>query len=29
MSVIALILMLIPAVYYLRASKLTAAPGED
>lgn len=29
MSVITLILMIIPAVYYLRASKLTAAVGED
>ena len=29
MSVIALILMIIPAVFYLRASKLTAAPGQD
>ncbi len=29
MSVIALILMIIPAVFYLRASKLTAAPGQE
>jgi multiple sugar transport system permease protein len=29
MAVITLILMIIPAVYYLRASKLTAAVGED
>ena len=29
MAVISLILMIIPAVFYLRASKLTAAVGED
>ncbi len=29
MSVVSLILMIVPAVFYLRASKLTAAPGED
>ena len=29
MSVLSLILMIIPAVFYLRASKLTAAPGEE
>ncbi|PWJ54423.1 carbohydrate ABC transporter membrane protein 1, CUT1 family [Quadrisphaera granulorum] len=29
MSVISLVLLMIPAIYYLRASKLTAAPGED
>jgi multiple sugar transport system permease protein len=29
MSVLSLILLLIPAVFYLRASKLTAAAGED
>ncbi len=29
MSVISLILMIVPAVFYLRASKLTAAPGQE
>ena len=29
MSVVSLILMIIPAVFYLRASKLTSSPGED
>jgi multiple sugar transport system permease protein len=29
MSVISLILLIVPAVYYLRAARLTAAPGED
>ena len=29
MSVLSLILMIVPAVFYLRASKLTAAPGAD
>ena len=29
MAVISLILMIIPAVFYLRASKLTAAVGEE
>ena len=29
MSVLSLILLLIPAVFYLRASKLTAGAGED
>ena len=29
MSVLSLILTLVPAFFYLRASKLTAAPGED
>ena len=29
MSVVSLLLMIIPAVFYLRASKLTSSPGED
>jgi multiple sugar transport system permease protein len=29
MSVISLILMIVPAIFYLRASKLTAAPGQE